>query len=87
VTKRYIACNDENNGYAYNMSKTFFQWEKVFPEGRIPPPSYRPGHQMVGMQKWHCRLDWYVGMYGERLLVHFILDILKSSLVGLDNSA
>jgi len=28
----------ENNGYAYNMSKTFFQEEKkVFPEGRSPP--------------------------------------------------
>jgi len=39
------------------------------------------------MQKSHCRLDWYVGMYSERLLVRFLLDILKSSLVDLDNSA
>jgi len=28
-----------------------------------------------------------MGMYSERLLVRFLLDILKSSLVGLDNSA
>jgi len=27
-----------------------------------------------------------MGMYSERLLVRFILDILKSSLVGLDDS-
>jgi len=28
-----------------------------------------------------------MGMYSERLLVRFLLDISKSSLVGLDNSA
>ena len=28
-----------------------------------------------------------MGMYSERLLVRFLLDILKSSLDGLDNSA
>jgi len=28
-----------------------------------------------------------MGMYSERRLVRFLLDILKSSLVGLDNSA
>jgi len=39
------------------------------------------------MQKSHCRLDLYTGMYSERLLVRFLLDILKYSLVGLDNSA
>jgi len=41
----------------------------------------------LGMQKSHCSLDWYVGMYSERFLVRFLLDILKYSLVGLDNSA
>jgi len=40
-----------------------------------------------GMQTSHCRLDWFMGMYSERLLVRFLLDILKSSLVGVDNSA
>jgi len=43
---RYIACNNENNGYAYNMSKTFFRGAKVFPKGRSPPLSCGPGHQM-----------------------------------------
>jgi len=28
-----------------------------------------------------------MGMYSERLLVRFVLDILKSCLVGLDSSA
>jgi len=37
----------ENNGYAYNMSKTFFQGEKVFPGGPSPPLSYGPGRQMI----------------------------------------
>ena len=32
--------------------------EKVFPGRRSPPLSYRSGHQMIGMQKSHCRLDW-----------------------------
>jgi len=41
----------------------------------------------LGMQTSHCRLDWYMGMYWERRLVRFPLDILKSSLVGLDSSA
>jgi len=41
----------------------------------------------LGMQKSHYRLDWYMVMYSERLLVRFFLDFLKSSLVGLDNSA
>jgi len=38
------------------------------------------------MQTSHCRLDWYVDMYSEGLLVRFLLDMLKS-LFGLDNSA
>jgi len=29
------------------MSKTFCREEKVFPEGRNPPFSYGPGHQMI----------------------------------------
>ena len=36
------------------------------------------------MQKSHCRLDWHMGMYLEMLLARFLLDILQSSLVGLD---
>ena len=35
---RYIACNNENNGYAYNMSKTFFQEGESFPTGGKLPP-------------------------------------------------
>jgi len=30
--------------------------------------------------------DWYMGIHSERLLICFLLDILKS-LVGLDSSA
>jgi len=41
----------------------------------------------LGMQKSHCRLDWYMGMCSERLRVRFLLDNLKYSLVVLDNSA
>jgi len=44
---RYIACNNENNGYEYNMPKTFFRGEKVFPKGRSPPLTYGPGYQMI----------------------------------------
>jgi len=66
----------------------FLMGGESFSRGRIPPLSYGPGHQMnLGMQKSHCRLDWYMSMYSERLLVRFLLDILKFSLVGLDNSA
>jgi len=65
---------------------------KFFQEGeaRSPPPSSGSGHQInLGMQKslYRPRLDWYMGMYSERLLVRFLLDILKSSLLGLDNFA
>jgi len=35
---RYIACNNENNGYAYNMSKTFFQGVESFSRGAKPSP-------------------------------------------------
>jgi len=78
----------ENNGYVYNMPKTFFRVEVSFSRGRSPPLSYGPGHQInLGMQKSHCRpmLDWYMGMYSQRLLVRFLLNILKSSLVGLEH--
>jgi len=34
---RYIACNNENNGYAYNMSKTFFRGKKFFQKGEALP--------------------------------------------------
>ena len=45
---RYIACSNENNGYAYRMSKTFFQGgEKFFQRGEVPPLSYGPGHQTI----------------------------------------
>jgi len=44
---RYIACNNANNGYAYNTTTTFFQGEKVFPGGRSPPLSDGRGHQMI----------------------------------------
>jgi len=33
---RYIACNNENNGYAYNMSKTFLQGGEGFSRGAKP---------------------------------------------------
>jgi len=80
---RYISCNNENNGW---LCIQYVQ--DIFPGGWIPPFSYGRGHQMnLGMQKSYCRLDCYMGMYSERLLVRFILDTLKSSLVGLDNSA
>jgi len=39
------------------------------------------------MQKSHYKLDGYMGMYSERLLVRFFGFILKSSLVGSGNSA
>jgi len=35
----------ENNGYAYNMSKTFFTGEESFSRGA--KLSYRSGHQMI----------------------------------------
>jgi len=37
----------KNNGYAYNMSKTFFQGGESFSRERSPPISYGPSHQMI----------------------------------------
>jgi len=60
---------------------------KVFPKGRSPPLVTDLVTRWSDMQTSHCRLDWYMCMYSERLLVRFLLDYLKSSLVGLDNFA
>ena len=74
------------NGYAYHMSKTFFQGRKTFLQGgKALPLVTGLVTRLLGMQTSHCRLDWYMGMCSQRLFV--FLDILKSSLVGLDNSA
>ena len=78
----------ENNGYVYNMSKTFFQGgRKFFQWGEALLLVTDLVTTGLGMQTSHCRLDWYMGMYSERLLVRFLLDMVKFSLVGLDNSA
>ena len=63
------------------MSKIFFQGGEAHPlvAGLVT--------RWLVMQKSHGRIGWYLGMYSERLLVRFLLDILKSSLVGFDNSA
>jgi len=37
----------ENNGYAYNMSETFFQGGESFLGGQSTALSYGPGHQMI----------------------------------------
>ena len=76
----------ENNDYAYNMPKTFWGEKKVFPWGRSLPLVTGRFTRWIGMQKSRCRLDWYMGIYSVRLLVCFLLDIMKSSLVGLDIS-
>jgi len=80
---------DENNGYACSkMSKRFFQGRRKFLQGcEVLPLLTGLVNRWLGMQTSHCRLDWYMGMYSERRLVRFYFDILKSSLVGLDNSA
>ena len=86
--KFYIDSMYENNDFAYNMSKTFFQVERKFFQGREALLLVTDlVARWLGMQTSHQRQDRYMGMYSERLLVRFLLDILKSSLVGLDNSA
>ena len=80
----------ENNGYAHNMPKKFFQGlSKFFLEGEALPLLMGLVTRSLGMQKslGRPRLDWYMGMYSERLLVRFLLDTLKFSVVDLDNSA
>jgi len=52
-----------------------------------PPMKIFCVRHWLGVQKSRSKLDWYMVIYSERLLVRFLLDILKSSLVGLDNSA
>jgi len=53
--KFYIASMYENNGYAYNMSKTFFQGRrKFFQRGLSPPLGYGPGHQMIKYAEITC---------------------------------
>ena len=84
----YIDSMYENNGHAYNMSKTFLQGGRVF---------FQWGETLLlvtalvttglGMQTSHCRPDCYMGMYSGRFLVRFLFHILKSSLIGLDNPA
>jgi len=44
---RYTACNNENNGYACNMSKTFFQAGESFSMGAKPSLSDGRGHHMI----------------------------------------
>jgi len=65
----------------------FQEGRKFFQGGEALPLATDMVTRWLGMQTSHCRLDWYTGMYSERVLVRFILDILKFSLVGLDNSA
>jgi len=78
----------ESNGYAHIMSKTLFQGVRKFLQGGEGLALVTDlVTRWLGMQTSHCRLDLYMGMYSERLLVYFLLDILKSSRVGLDNSA
>ena len=77
----------ENSAYAYNMSMTFFRRRKFFQGGEALPLVADMAIRWLGMQTSHCRLDWYMDVYSKRLLVRFLLDILKFSLVGLDNSA
>jgi len=65
-----------------------FRWGEVFPGGAEALPLVTGlVTRCLGMQKSYCRLDWYMGVCSERLLVRFLLDILKSTLVDLDNSA
>jgi len=41
----------ENNGYAYNMSKTFFQWgRKFFQDGEALPSVTGLVTRLLGMQ-------------------------------------
>jgi len=42
--KFYIDSMYEKNGYAYNMSKRFFQGGESFSSVATPPLSYGPGH-------------------------------------------
>ena len=45
----------------------FFRGEESFSMGAKPSLTYGPDHQMnLGMQKSHCRLDWYMGIYSKR---------------------
>ena len=54
--KFYVESMYENNGYACNISKTFFQGRRKFSPGWWSPPlKYKPVHHM---QTSHCRLDW-----------------------------
>ena len=74
--KFYIESMQENNGYAYNMPMKFFQGgSKFFQEGEALPLVTGLVTRSLGMQKSHCRprLDWYMGLYSERLLVRFLL--------------
>jgi len=69
--------------------RDFFRWKKVFPGKRSPLLSHGYGHQIIRYAEitLQARLVGYMCMYSEIFLVRFLLDILKSYLVGLDNSA
>jgi len=85
-SKFYIDNMYESNGYAYNMSKTFFSgWRKLFQWGE----ALLLVMDLVTMIRYagitlQARL-----LYGYvfRKISGFLFDILKSSLIGLDNSA
>jgi len=63
----------ENNGYAYNTSKTFFQGRRKFLQrGEVLPSVTGLVTRWLGMQTSHCKLDWYMGMYSERRVVRFL---------------
>jgi len=62
----------ENIGYAYDMSKTFFQEkEKFLHGGKALPLVTGLVTILLGMETSHCRLDWYMGMCVERRFVFF----------------
>ena len=60
--KIYVDSMYENNGYACNMSKTFFQGRRKFLQGgEVLPLVTGLVTRWLGMQTSHCRPDWYMG--------------------------
>jgi len=59
--KFYVESMYENNGYACNTSKSFFQGRRKFLQvGEVLPLVTGLVTRWLGMQTSHCRLDWYM---------------------------
>ena len=65
----------------------FFRGGESFSRGQSPPLSYGPGHQTFKYADITLYARLVHGYVFRKTSGRFLLDILKSSLVGLDNYA